>query len=218
MLTATNHKLAHPFQSVNSALNTQLPLFPESMIHQRNSHKYIIRGNITEVRRQTSYYGVSKARRALSPQLFFKRYDQIRDCLESVLGLSIAEREFTLRAATFGAYYGNCYAKISTLCQEPGCSKATAFRVLRKLKDQHLIEVIPRILTPFRRQISSLITFQKLFLLIARYLAEHGAQFFERWLQPYLSMPGCQFWSRKLVWRTPGPLPGTAAAATGCRN
>jgi hypothetical protein len=45
-----------------------------------------------------------------------------------------------------------------------------------------------------RRQISNLYLLHKLLLVIARYLAEHGVQFFEKWLRPYLSMPGRSFW------------------------
>lgn len=189
-----NSKVAQPFCPVKSPINTQLPLPLPPVSRRVRHHSILIIGNRDKVWRETRYYGVSTSYRYLPKELFFKRYDRIREFLECVLGLPPAEREFTLRASRFGAYYGNCYAKIATLCEEPGCSKATAFRVLRKLKDQGLVTVIPRDLKPYRRQISSLILFHKLFLLIARYLAEHGHQFYEKWLKPYLSMSGSLFW------------------------
>jgi hypothetical protein len=34
----------------------------------------------------------------------------------------------------------------------------------------------------------------RLLLVIARYLAEHGVPFYQKWLQPYLAMSGSQFW------------------------
>lgn len=201
----TTSKLAQPFDSVNSPpLDSQLPLIPDMMIHHSKAlHKYIY-GNKERVWRETAYYGVSSSYRILPKELFFKRFDQIRQFLQNVLGLPTAEREFTLRASRFGAYYGNCYAKIATLCKDPGCSKATAFRVLRKLQDQGLVTVIPRYLQPYRRQISSLILFHRLFLLIARYLAEHGQRFHQEWLKPVLAMSGRDFWSFSWLEVAPG--------------
>jgi len=195
--------LEHSFSPVKLPLNSQLSLFPDSMRPHSKVSSQIIRGNRDKVWRDTRYYGVSSYRRILPRELFIKRYDRIRECLQTVLRLPPAEREFTLRAARFGSYYGQCYAKIATLCQEPGCSKATAFRVLRKLQDQGLVTVIPRYLEPYRRQISSLILFHKLFLLIARYLAEHGQAFLEKWLTPYLALSWPLFWSWRGGWITP---------------
>lgn len=207
--TSTNQSLEHLCDSVKPGINSQLPLFPDSMIHHNKARPLLIRGNLKKVYEDTRYFGVSSYRRILPKELFFKRYDQIRDCLKSVLGLPTAEREFTLRASRFGSYYGYCYAKISTLCEEPGCSKATAFRVLRKLKEQELIEVIPRIITPFRRQTSSLITFHNLFLLIAKYLAERIAHIWPDFLMPVLRIPWPDFWSflEGGQLKLPSPLP-----------
>lgn len=209
--TATSNTLEQPFTFVKSSINSQLPLFSDSMTHHSKAYPRAIIGNRDKVWGETRYYGMSSYRRILPKELFFKRYDRIRECLERVLGLSTAEREFTLRAARFGSYYGNCYAKISALCEEPGCSKSTAFRVLRKLKEQGLVRVIPRYLQPYRRQISSLILFHRLFLLIARYLAEHGVGFLEEWLKPALAMPGRLFWSQ--IYLTPGVRAGPGALA-----
>jgi hypothetical protein len=75
------------------------------------------------------------------------------------------------------------------------------------LKEQKLVKVIHRILDPFRRQISSLILFHGLCLLISRYLAEHGVAFYEKWLQPYLAMPGWKFWHSFLRGDAGTPVP-----------
>lgn len=204
---STNLKLAHLFQPVKPDINSQFPLFSGSMTHHSKAKNLYIIGTRDKVWKETRYYGVSSYRRILPKELFLKRYDQVRDCLKFVLGLPTAEREFTLRAVRFGSYYGNCYAKISTLCQEPGCSKSTAFRVLRKLKEQKLIKVIPRIITPFRRQTSSLILFHELFLLIAKYLAEHIAHIWPDWIMPVLNTPWPELWNLLEGDRLKLPLP-----------
>lgn len=205
MKTFTPSKLAHPFANVKSQLNTQLPLFPDSVIYHSNLSHLVIRGNRGKVWRETRYYGVSSEYRILTKSLFLKRFDNVRNFLEFVLGQPIAEREFTLRLLCLWSHYGKCYPKIAELCKEPGCSKATAFRALRKLKEIGLVEVIQRFLLPYRRQISSLIRLDGLILLIARYLAEHGQPFYEKWLKPYLTMPGREFWSSGIngIWNAP---------------
>jgi len=180
----------------------QLPLFSSGskpVTHHSKALPKQIRGNRDKVWRDTSYYGVSSDYRILTKGLFTKRFDYIRDFLKFVLGLSIAEREFTLRLLCLWAHYGKCYPKIAQLCEEPGCSKATAFRALRKLKEVGLIEVIQRFLTPYRRQISNLYLLHGLLLLIARYLAENGTHFWEKWLEPYLQLPGTAFWALALA-------------------
>jgi len=188
--------LTQPFNPVKPPNSDIGSSTSDSVRHHSNLVPKKIKGNREKVWGDTDYYGVSSYRRILTKDLFFKRYDRIRKCLEGVLGLTPAEREFTLRAARFGAYYGSCYAKISTLCQEPGCSEATAFRVLKKLKDRELVTVIPRYLDPYRRQISSLILFHNLFLLIAKYLAERGGFVWDKWLLPWVRLPWPQFWQK----------------------
>jgi len=141
-------------------------------------------------------YGVSSSRRVLSPQLLFKKFDLVRDCLESPLGLSLGEREAMLRLLRLWAYYGKVYPKASGICEEPGCSKATYWRTIRKLRDRGLLQVINRYIIRPHAQISNRYLFNKLLVIIARYLAEHGTKFKERWLQPFVSMSGHQFWGQ----------------------
>ncbi len=194
---------AHP------VVNTpQLPLpgglSADTVIGHSNVRPYI-RGNRDRVWERTRYYGQSWAWEALTPGLFLKRYDQVVDCLREVLGLSACEREGALRLLRLGAHYGQVYPKVEQVCLEPGCSPATFRRVLAKLQAARLIKVVRRYLTPFRRQISNLYLFHKLLIVIARYLAEHGADFRQAFLRPFLAMTGAEFWES---W-----LPQTASRA-----
>ena len=203
--STTNSRLAHPFRNVNPPLNTQLPLLPDSMIHHSNPLPRVIRGDRDRMWRETSYYGVSQARRVLSPQLLLKRFDLIRQYLKGSLGLTTAQREVTLRLLRYWAYYGQAYPKEALVTREPVCSKATFWRTIALLEEMGLVHVINRHLTPFRRQISNLYRLDKLMLAIARYLAEHGQRFAEKWLAPALSLPGSLFWPSFWGRLTPGP-------------
>jgi len=195
MQDPTNTKVAQTFDNVNSReLNTQLPLFSDRMTPHSKVREPVIRGNRDRVWRETRYFGVSQSQRLLTKGLLLKRFDRVRDFLQDVLGFSVGERDLTFGLLRFWAYYGQCYPKIADLCGEPGCSESTAHRAIRKLKQMGLAIVVKRYLTPWRRQISNLFLLHKLLLLIARYLAEHGQRFYQQWLQPYLDMPGSQFW------------------------
>uniref|UniRef100_A0A6M3LV62 Putative DNA binding, helix-turn-helix domain containing protein n=1 Tax=viral metagenome TaxID=1070528 RepID=A0A6M3LV62_9ZZZZ len=206
MTQPTSNTVEQPFSLVKSPINSQLPLFPNSMTPHSNFHIYSIRGNIDKVRRLTSYYGVSYDHRVLTKGVFLKQFDRVRDFLKYVLGFSVGERDFTLGLLEYWAYYGKCYPKIADLTHKPGCSESTAHRALRKLKDLGLARVIERYLEPRRRQISNLLLLHKLLILIARYLAEHGVAFYEKWLKPYLTMPGREFWSQ--IFLAPGDRAG----------
>ena len=154
-------------------------------------------------------YGVSLASRVLSPQLLLKRFDQVRDCLQDVLGLTTSQREITLKLLRLWAYYGQVYPKAVQVAEQPGSSSATFWRTIKLLGEQNLVQVINRFLIRPHAQISNLYRFDKLIILIARYLAEHGHVFYEEWLKPYLSMPGSCFWP--WTFRVNHPLPSLGA-------
>ena len=197
MLGSATTKLAQPFANVNTLpINTQLPLIPDSMIHHkvREPGSYVI-VSYDDIRRG-KHYGVSSSRRCLSPGLLLKRFHQVRSCLVDILGLSAGQREVVLRLLRYWAYYGNVYVKAAQVAAEPGCSKATYWRTLRLLRDRRLVTVINRFVIRPHAQISNLLRLDRLILLIARYLAEHGQAFTEGWLQPMLRLPGSQFWSQ----------------------
>ncbi len=187
--------VAQPFCPVKS-INSQLPLpFPDLMIHHKPRlprKKVIVYYNGIE---RGNPYGVSRSRRILSPGLLLKKFDYIRDCLQYTIGLTTAQREATLRLLRYWAYYGHVYVKEAQVTSEPGCSKVTYWRTIRLLRELGLVQVINRYVIRPHAQISNLYRLDRLALLLARYLAEHGTRFREKWLSPALTMPGQQFWS-----------------------
>jgi len=197
--------------SVKPLLNTQLSLFPDSMIHHKPPllpHKIIVSYKRIEKERP---YGVSKTYRVLSPGLFSKKYNDIRDCLQYTLGLTVAQRDVILRLLRYWAYYGNVYPKEAQVTLEPGCKKATFWRTIRLLKERGLLQVVNRFVMRPHAQISNLYRLDKLVVLLARYLAEHGVAFREKWLIPALTMPARQFWSQ--VFLTPEARAGPGVLA-----
>ncbi len=187
--------LAHPSDSVNPSINSQLPLFPASMIHHKSFkylHSRLVLYNGYERRKS---YGVSRDYRILSPQLLLKKFDYIRDCLQYRLSLTIAQREATLRLLRYWAYYSKVYVKEAQVTSEPGCSKATYWRTIRLLEGMGLIKVINRFVIRPHAQISNLYVLTQLCKVLARYLAEHGYWVWEKWLEPMLRMPDLVFWA-----------------------
>lgn len=195
-LTPTNTKLAQPFLPVKSTTFGNSSITCNSMIHHKRRDipsKIIVP---FEGMNRCKAYGVSLNDRVLTKGVLLKRFDQVRCCLSDVVGLPTCEREVVLRLLRLWAYYGEVYPKASQVCSEPGCSKATFWRTVAYLKYLGLIEVVSRFLLRPHAQISNLYLLKGLIIVIARYLAEHGQAFQEKWLKPYLSMPGHTFWPR----------------------
>jgi len=186
--------LEQPFSPVKSASKVDHSVDSDSMIH----HK--VGGNPLRIVLRDRYdyrdkpYGVSSSHRVLSPQLLLKKYDLVRKCLQYSLGLPAGRREVTLRLLRYWAYYGKVYPKEAQITEEKGCSKATFWRTIGLLEQQGLIRVTNRYVIRAHAQISNLYRFDKLLIVIARYLAEHGQAFLEKWLKPYLVMPASLFW------------------------
>lgn len=208
MALTSKSTLAQPFLPVKSSSPAGGFTTANPMIHHNVPSN--IPGSIivTYKSLDRTPYGVSPAYRVLSPQLLLKKYDQVRDCLVNVLKLTTAEREVTLRLLRFWAYYGYVYPKASTVTTEPGCSKATFWRTVALLERLNLIRRINRYVVRPHAQISNLYRLDRLIVLLARYLAEHGVRFLEKWLEPYLSIPGRLFWT--IIWRTPAVRAGPA--------
>lgn len=191
--------IEHLSEHVNPPSEYQLPLIPETMIHHNVSpvnKRIIVPYGENSIPRS---YGVSRSRRILTPGLFAKKYDLVRQFLYNTLELTTAQREVTLRLLRLWAYYGQVYAKESTITADPGCSKATYWRTIRRLRQLGLLDVINRFLLRPNAQISNLYKLDRLALVIGRYLAEHGVAFYQKWIQPYLSMAGDQFWPTMLA-------------------
>lgn len=179
----------------------------KSMIHHNalTFHRRVIyKGNCVDVRR----YGVSREKRVLTPGLLFKQWQQVRRFLQDTLRLSTAEREVVFRLLRFWSYYSNVYPRESFVTQNPGCSKATFWRTIRKLQAGGLISVVNRFLVREKAQISNQYLLHKLILMIARYLAERGVKLKARWLQPYLCAAGSDFWGMVTFWEG-AAAPGT---------
>ncbi len=203
---ASPSTLARPFCSVKSLINSQLPLFSNSMIHHKDplSPPRIIVSYKSNVRSRP--YGVSRSRRAITSSLFISKYDHIRECLDRVLGLTTAQREVALRLLRLWAYYGKVYPKEAQITEDPGCSKATYWRTVKLLRELGLLQVVNRYIIRPHAQISNLYRLDRLAVILARYLAEHGTAFWEKWLAPALAMSGQQFWS--CLSRNPGDRAG----------
>ncbi len=226
--TATS--LAQQFWSVKSQVNTQLHLFPELMIHHKLRSNGLIKEYLLYREGIDRTYDVSKTYRILTPSLLNKRYDNVRRCLSDVVGLTKAQTRVALNLLRFWAYYGQITPRASTIAGEYDetpqmavwraehnmgapphrgeVGTATVWRTVRRLSELGLMRAIPRRRIHPHAKISTFFNLTGLLIVIARYLAEHGVQFFEKWLKPYLSMPGSQFWQG---WGLSRGLPGEDA-------
>ncbi|MBA7522462.1 hypothetical protein ES705_14581 [subsurface metagenome] len=180
--------------------------------------------------REQTVYGVPKARRMLTPEIYYKRRDLIRDFLRLELGMHAAEYEAILRILRLYVYYGKVYPKaqqIATDSADPlppsilpsmgiaepqrhhwGCSKRSFWRAIAILKEQDLIEVMNRYL--HGKQLSNCYRLDKLVLMLVRYIAEHR-EYFDRFASALFDYIGASFWQR--IWH----LEVTLAAAKPIR-
>lgn len=189
----------------NSSLHNQLPLVksqtfntlstpPKPMIHHKDySNTYtIIYKN--KGKRVPKPYGVSSSHKVLTKGLLLKKWDLVVRCLKENCELTPAERDVALEFLRFQAYYPEVYPKATQVALEVNRGVATFWRTVGKLQDMNLLEVYQRFLIRPEAQISNLYLLKGLVLLLARYLAEHGVAFRERWLTRALTMPGRLFW------------------------
>lgn len=194
--------VAQTFWPVKSSTVGMLTPSSNSMIHHKVSLSRNKKLIVSYSNTRGNTYGVSRSRRAITSSLFIKKFDYIRNALRDVLGLTSSQREVVLRLLRLWAYYGQVYPKESQMTDMPGCSKATYWRTVRLLRELGLLQVINRYVIRPHAQISNLYRLDRLALLLARYLAEHGVAFWEKWLRPALTMPGQQFWSQ--IYSSPG--------------
>jgi len=141
-------------------------------------------------------YGVSKDFRVLSPGLLLKHWDKVIQLLKEVLQLTTAEREVAIRLLRLWVYYGKVYPAEKQITALPGCSKATFWRTVRKLREMHLIEVINRFVLREKAQISNLYRLNNLVLAIARYLMEHNIPIPHYAGKGVFALPGSVFWTK----------------------
>jgi len=202
-------KLAQPFWPVKSTVNTLLtPPFNSMMHHKaplpRREKTLVSYNNLSG-----GPYGVSRTRRVLSPQLLLKKHNYVLSCLRDVLGMTAKQRSVTFELLRLWAYYGRVYPKEAHITEGSWSSKATFWRTIKLLEELGLIQVVNRYVVRPHAQISNLYRLDQLVLLLARYLAEHGVGFLEKWLTPILTMPGRVFW--RAIFQSPGdrvsPMP-----------
>lgn len=175
---------------------------PDSMIHHNVPPLRIVGNTIEDIIERGKRYGVSSSHKVLTKGLLIKKFDLVRDCLARVCELTPAERDVALQLLRLQAYYPQVYPKASQVAGDANVGIATFWRTVDRLQDMNLLKVVNRFLIRVEAQISNLYLLERLLIVIARYLAEHGVGFWEKWLTPALTMPGRLFWSQ--VYSTQG--------------
>ena len=152
-------------------------------------------------------YGVPACRRLLTAGIFNKKFDLIRDYLQS-LGLTLCERQIAMNLIRLYCYYGLVYPKATLFTEERGCSRRTFWRAVAKLEELGLLDRINRYL--HHLQISNAYRLDKLILILARYLSEHGYSFTDNFTRILLRLTDNSFWRKiwsiKVRLRDPKPL------------
>ncbi|MBA7695843.1 hypothetical protein ES703_104483 [subsurface metagenome] len=143
---------------------------PQSMAHHNSSapRSNIYYGKGIELEKR---YGVPQTRRILTMGMFHKNHDEILHQL-TWLGLETRERDATFKLLELYIYYGKVYPKAADIADQAYISKRTFWRAIGKLRQLGVIEVLNRYAK--HRQISNLYRLDKLVVMIARFLAEHG--------------------------------------------
>ncbi len=105
-------------------------------------------------------------------------------------------------------YYGKVYPKAAAFADQRGCSKRTFWRAVASLEELGLIDRINRYL--HHLQIANAYRLDKLILVLARWLAEHGYQFTDKFTLALLQLTDNSFW--RTIWtvkvrlRDPKPI------------
>ncbi len=116
-------------------------------------------------------YGVPQTRRILTMGMFHKHHHDIRHQLVR-LGLETRERDAIFKLLELYIYYGKVYPKAADIADQTYISKRTFWRAIGKLREIGAVEVLNRYVN--HRQISNCYRLDKLVVMLARYLAEHG--------------------------------------------
>ena len=223
-------KVAQTFWPVKSPIFNNSSPDPGSMIHHNvsiSTHKKI---TISYNTLNWKPYGVSPARRVLSPQALLKRFDVVKDGLITRIGLTPKQADVTMELLRLWCYYGYVYPKASQVIGEPEispelaswraeigirpdprpsvCSRATFWRTIKLLEGLGLVEIINRYVKREHAQISNLYRLDQLVLALVRYIAERREFLFPSWLEGLLSIPARAFWS--FLSRQPGDRAGPA--------
>ncbi|MBA7607859.1 hypothetical protein ES703_15028 [subsurface metagenome] len=147
---------------------------PKAVAHYNALPRYLKRIYYKKGIREVEGYGVQAKRRILTVGLFHKRHDDICHSLSS-FGLAIRQRDAILKLLELYCHYGKVYPKAEQVADDEYISKRTFWYAIGKLRSIGLIRVVNRYFN--HRQISNLYRLDKLVVMIARILAEHGQQF-----------------------------------------
>ncbi len=109
--------------------------------------------------------------RILTMGMFHKHHHEIRHQLVR-LGLENRERDAIFKLLELYIYYGKVYPKAADIVDQAYISRRTFWRAIGKLREIGVIEVLNRYVN--HKQISNLYRLDKLVVMLARYLAEHG--------------------------------------------
>ncbi len=171
-LDTAPHFSPSPKVALSKLSSTPSPsVSPQAMAHHNPStpdrlNIFYKKGGEVEKR-----YGVPQTRRILTMGMFHKYHDEIRHQLIRV-GLETRERDAIFKLLELYIYYGKVYPKATDIADQAYISKRTFWRAIGKLREFGVIEVLNRYAK--HRQISNLYRLDKLVVMIARYLAEHG--------------------------------------------
>jgi hypothetical protein len=147
---------------------------PKAVAHYNTLPRYLKRIYYKRGSGEVISYGVQEERRILTVGLFHKRHDDIRWFLSS-LGLPIRQRDAIFKLLELYCHYGKVYPKAEQVAGDEYISKRTFWYAIAKLRSIGLVQVVNRYFN--HRQISNLYRLDKLVVMIARLLAEHGQQF-----------------------------------------
>jgi len=210
MKSTTSTMVAQSFWPVNTQEKSFIGTPPASMAHHKT---YLSRNDkliVSYTVRRYKGYGVPRTYKLLTRGLFQKRYDRVRDCLVTCLGLSNAQREAAIRLVRMAVYYPHVFCKASQVAEQPGCSIRTFWRAIHTLEELGLLQRRSRFVIRPHAQISNLYLLDKLLMLIAYYLAHHMGHIWPDWFNRYLHMSPPEFWRQLPAYplAVGVPLPG----------
>lgn len=156
-------------------------------------------------------YGVSSKPRILNIKLMQRHYDRIVIFLRDILGLSPFQVAVAVKLLRFYAYYGRVYPRQSDIQEGHIVSKATFWRTIEKLEGLGLLKRIPRYFIREKAQTSNLYEMEKLLIVLARYLREHGVALADSCVKVILKLGGAEFWSWAFNRKYSALLPGLGA-------
>jgi len=166
-----SHRGPGSFFGRGDTMDSQKAKVAETMAHHKVSSTY----NVIFIKKEdTEPYAVPLASKTLSKADYCRHYDDIRELLKGPLSLSNFERDVAFQLIRFGVYYGRVYPKASTLADQCQVSKRAVWRAIARLRGLGVIKSYPVFINGY--QTSSWYRMDKLFLMMAQFIAERGRE------------------------------------------